>query len=293
LLPAGIALTAGWALVVISRYTAWNGWLRYVVLTVAVVAVAGLIGAKLMTARREPAGRVAAIFGLVAVILTPAVWSGAKAFGQGQGFAGGVMPSAGPTSSMFRGGPRSADIPGMPDQQELENIMRTGELPGGRRIGGAELSAEQRGILDYVTTNAGKATIVLAVEGGAMASSSYIINSDATVIGMGGFMGGDNAPSVDQLTRWQQDGRLAFVLSGSDNPDSQTAGRSPGETGGELGGFRKPSAVAAERAKWVQQHCTAVPPTTYGGTIAPTASRADRVAGLGGGDDTLYNCLRR
>jgi hypothetical protein len=74
---------------------------------------------------------------------------------------------------------------------------------------------------------------VLAVEGGAMLSSPYIINSDASVIGMGGFMGGDNAPSVDLLTSWKAQGKLGFVLSQA--PKSATPAKGAGSPGPAAG----------------------------------------------------------
>jgi hypothetical protein len=107
--------------------------------------------------------------------------------------------------------------------------------------------------------NAPDAKIKLAVEGGAMASETFIVNSDVTVIGMGGFMGTDNAPSVDLLKQWQSEGSLGFVLAGG-----------AGGFGGRGGG------VAQERTQWVQQNCKVVPASAYGG-----------------GSQTLYDCVTK
>jgi hypothetical protein len=51
-----------------------------------------------------------------------------------------------------------------------------------------------------------------------MSMASYIIGTDETVIGMGGFMGADNSPSVAQLTGWVAEGKLKFVLGGRVDP---------------------------------------------------------------------------
>ncbi|MFD1051936.1 hypothetical protein ACFQ1S_43430, partial [Kibdelosporangium lantanae] len=63
--------------------------------------------------------------------------------------------------------------------------------------------------------HASGAQIVLAIEGGSQAAANYIMATDETVIGMGGFGGGDPAPSVTQLATWVREGRLRFVLEGA------------------------------------------------------------------------------
>ncbi|GAA4544492.1 ArnT family glycosyltransferase [Amycolatopsis samaneae] len=282
LLPLGIALTTVWAWVVISRDTSWHGWLRYAVAAAGVLAVAGLILARLV--KTGIGGRAAAVLGVVTVLLTPGVWSVAKAVSPtGGGMGGGTMPTAGPNTGMPGGIHIVGGGPGMPSTQELEQMMTTGRTPGGRRIGGAELSGEQRGILDYVTAHSGDAKIKLAVEGGSMGSAGYLINSDATIIGMGGFMGSDDAPSVDKLTSWQRDGQLGFVLSRA-KEDANKQGQ------GRRGGFGMSEASTA-RVAWVQQHCTVVPPSAYGGTTEQTSE--PRTMLPGGESDTLYDCRGR
>ncbi|WP_020666499.1 ArnT family glycosyltransferase [Amycolatopsis nigrescens] len=272
LLPAGIALTAWWAWELISRDLSWHGWLRYAVVAAAVLAVAGLVLARLGTG---PDARVTAavlVTGLTAVLLAPGAWSVAKAFGPDQAFAAGGTISAGPPPAGSTGG-----TPGGLTGEQLSTTMRTGELPSGRRVGAADLSAEQVAMLDYVTKNAGSANIALAFEGGSIAASTYIINSDATVIGMGGFVGRDAVPTVDQLGRWQDDGQLAFVFGNNAKAPTDPFG----------------GKIVAERVAWVRQHCTPVPASTYGGNTDPDASQLRVPNFLGGNADTLYNCLRR
>jgi 4-amino-4-deoxy-L-arabinose transferase-like glycosyltransferase len=281
LLPAGLALTAVWAWVLISRDTTWNGWARYAVEFLALAAIAGLVASRFAKALPASWPKAAMAFGLVAVLLTPALWSGAKAVASTDGaLGGGAMASAGPPGSAFGGMKKISAMPGMPNQAELETLLRTVGGSGS----GAQLTADQRRILAYVTKNAGGAQIVLAVEGGSMQSSGYIIDSDAAVIGMGGFSGSDNAPSVGLLTSWKAQGRLGFVLS--QVPKGRQA--PAGETGlpGGFGG----SAVETEREVWVQKNCTAVPASAYGGTAAPETGLAAR---FGRGAQTLYDCLPR
>lgn len=267
LLPAAIVLTAAWAWVEIGRDTAWYGWLRYPVAAVAVIAVLGLL-----VARRGPAlpQRMAAAAGVIAILLAPAGWSAITALTAGRALAAGDTFTAGPLQSFTLGG----SAPGMLNWQAMMTIMRTGELPSGRRIGGADLSADQVRMLDYIDRNAGTAQIKLAVEGGSVAASTYIIDSKATVIGMGGYIGADPVPTVAQLAQWQQEGKLGFVFSYS-NIKMSFSPFGPGAT---------------KRTAWVMQHCTVVPASAYGAT----ASRPRFIPNfLGGSADTLYNCERK
>jgi 4-amino-4-deoxy-L-arabinose transferase-like glycosyltransferase len=275
LLPAGIVITAAWAWVLVSRDTSWNGWLRYAVAAVAVLAVLGLVLAKLLN---TAGARIAAVLGIVAVLLAPGVWSAAAAIDSASAGGPGGLATAGPPGGGFGGGaaggrPGGAGgqggLGGFPGGQQLspEQLEQFEQRFGGGRggrggRGGSTLTAEDQKILDYVVKNAPDARIKLAVEGGAMASETFIVNSDVTVIGMGGFMGTDNAPSVDLLKQWQSEGSLGFVLTGGTD--------GAGGFGGRGGG------IAQERTQWVQQNCKVVPAGAYGG-----------------GTQTLYDCLTK
>jgi 4-amino-4-deoxy-L-arabinose transferase-like glycosyltransferase len=278
LLPAAIALTAVWAWVLISRDTSWNGWLRYAVVVAALLAIGGLVIARFSGSLPGTGVLAIGVVGLVAVLLTPAVWSAGTAFASGGGGISASIPTAGPQSSGFGGrgggfpggGPGGAPggarggVPGAtggtgtPDAGEMMAAMSAlrGNPDGG-------LTSAQQKILDYVVKNASGAQIVMAVEGGSKAASGYIINSDATVIGMGGFLGSDNAPSVDLLAGWKASGKLGFVLD---------SGMSRGFGGGS--GQAGPS---AQRTTWVKQNCKVVPASAYGGTST----------------QTLYNCVSK
>lgn len=294
LLPAGIAITTGWAVALVLRVPSWNGWAAYLASAAGVLAVLLL----LLGWWRGP-GRVtrpAFLLGLVGVLSVPGVWSVAAAFDSAGGM-GGVNPMAGPSRAgsgdpgnlpviaRGRGGPSpaSADQSGSPSQ--------TGPgRPGG--MGGGSLSSQQQRVLEYVSVRVGERRIPLAVSGGAQRAASYIIHSDMTVVGMGGFTGSDNAPTVDQLTRWRRTDQLGFVLLGGpegmrrNNADTQGRDRSQSQDGGADvsqqagppgGGFGRDSG----RMQWVEQTCTAVDPAMLG-SEQDTAS----------GSVQLYDCRR-
>ncbi|HEY6424533.1 MAG TPA: glycosyltransferase family 39 protein, partial [Pseudonocardiaceae bacterium] len=75
LLPAAVAVTALWAWVLVSRNPSWNGWLRYVAVAVAFVAVVLLVVGRLFSTAAPRAARVAGVLSLVSLLLAPGVWS--------------------------------------------------------------------------------------------------------------------------------------------------------------------------------------------------------------------------
>ncbi|MET7465377.1 hypothetical protein [Nonomuraea sp. NPDC005501] len=107
-----------------------------------------------------------------------------------------------------------------------------------------------------------------------MAASPFILNSDATVIGMGGFIGIDDAPTVQQLKGWTSSGHLRFVL-----------GSGGGGVSAMMGG------TSAHRSQWIKENCTEVPAAAYGGS--PTAPGSPTTGGLMMGGTTLYDCAAK
>ncbi|WP_221761224.1 glycosyltransferase family 39 protein [Kibdelosporangium aridum] len=243
-LPASVAVAAAWAWVLISRDTAWNGWLRWAVLGVAVVAILFLVLRK--------AKRAAIVLGLVAVLLAPGVWSGVGAFAS-TGNAG--IPTAGPAANnaggfMVRLPPGvTTPPPGMMPPQVAGGPGGPGG-PGGRPTG--TLTADQQKIVDYAKANSGGAEYLMAVEGGAQAASAYIMATDENIVSMGGFSGRDPAPTAEQLAAWVKEGKLKFVLVGNGRGGGGRAGAGGG-TGGN-GMLGQPSATST----WVQENCESV-----------------------------------
>ncbi|MGB9049540.1 MAG: glycosyltransferase family 39 protein [Pseudonocardiaceae bacterium] len=258
LFPAAVTLTAGWAWVLVSRNPSWNGWLGYAVGAVGAVTVLLLVAGRLSVQGTScTMSRVAGVLAVVTVLAAPGVWSTVTAFAA----SGGAMAQAGPPSPGFggfgRGGP---------------NPARGGAAAQFRGTMRGDLTAEQSRILAYAQANSGNARITLAVEGGAMAAEAYLIHSDATVIGMGGFSGQDPAPTMATLTQWVQQGQLRFVL---------TSGRDLAGHG--VGGRGTRAGLSTQRPQWVQQHCAVVNPSSYG-AAAPVSGHATGPA------EVLYDC---
>lgn len=207
-LPADVAVTAAWAWVLISRDTSWHGWLRYAVLIVALAAILALV------LRKVP--KLALALGLGAVLLAPAVWSAAAAVST---TAIASSPAAGP-----HGGGDACRL----GQRKTHRGPTQG--PGLRQVACVRSQNHARG------------------RGRLPVRGVYIVATNETVVGMGGFDGKDPVPSVDQLSTWVREGRLRFVLTG----------------GGMMMTDEK---TVIERSKWIKQNCKPVLTAGESGTL--------------------------
>jgi 4-amino-4-deoxy-L-arabinose transferase-like glycosyltransferase len=231
LFPAAVVLTTGWVWVLVSRDVSWNGWLRYATLAVGAAAAVLLVAGRVSAAGTNFAlSRVVGALGVAAVLLAPGVWSAATALTP----SGGAMAQAGP--------------------QGHSRGMVSARSPGAMA---GELTANQATILAYAQAHSGSSRIVLAVEGGARAAEPYLIHSDATIIGMGGFSGQDPAPTVATLAEWVQQRQLRYALLGSPDEGGRYRDVPAPPRAASRGG------VSAQRTQWVRQHCTAL---NVGGT---------------------------
>lgn len=263
LLPIAIAISAAWAFVVISRDSSWNGWVRWVVVLFAVVAVGALAFGQLAEEHRRGVGRPALVAGIVAVLLTPGVWSVAAAtrvLSDGNTPAAGPQPSGMPPAGgmVFSPGGQNPGQ-GQPGQGQPRMVTAGGG-------GGTTLTDEQRRILAYAEKRGDGAEITLGVNKSATAVAPYIMDSAATVIAMGGFSGQDDAPSTDQLQQWVADGTLRFVVG---SPSGGPAPQQPTGMG----------AAIEKRQRWIERNCTVVAPSAYGSK-----------RGMDAAGDTLYRC---
>ncbi|MET9889470.1 glycosyltransferase family 39 protein [Streptomyces sp. NPDC006465] len=107
-LPAGLAVTAIWAVVLLRRAADWNGWLWPAVAVVMASAIAGLFLFRSGNRARLLTASVAAA--VVAALAGPAAYAVAEPAAAGGGMGGGMggtNPTAGPTtgSGGFGGGP--------------------------------------------------------------------------------------------------------------------------------------------------------------------------------------------
>ena len=207
-LATAVALTAYVALVVLGRTPDFAPWLRYAVYAGAVVAVIGLALRRQRLLGRRAIAAVAVALAL-ATAAGPAAYSVATA---GRALDGNNV-TAGPASASGFGG-----------------------QGGGGMGGGGSVSSET---IAWLQAHQGSAKYLVAATG-SQTTAGIIIASGEPVVTIGGFNGGDPAPTVAQLEAMVKAGELRYVLVG-------------GGMGGGPGG-----SSSSELSTWVQEHGTAV-----------------------------------
>jgi len=207
------ASTGVWDFILLERNASWQPWLRYLVLVLSALVVAGLLFG---LDRLRNASVVLAVGAICAGMLSPVAYAIATA---SIGHTGSI-PTSGPSSSGGFGGPG-------------------GGMGGGPGGGGGESNTEVISMLKATSTKWS------AAANGSMSAASLALNSDTAVIAIGGFNGGDPAPTLQQFQQYVANGEITYYISGG-----------MGGMGGDRGG-------SGSIASWVQENYTA---TTVGGT---------------------------
>ncbi|MDX3246461.1 ArnT family glycosyltransferase [Streptomyces sp. ME18-1-4] len=143
-LPAGLAVTGIWAIVLLRRATGWNTWLWPAVGVVMVLAIVGLFvlrSASSGTRVRLLGVSVAAA--IVAALAGPTAYAASPAFGSSAGMMGGTNPTAGPSTGGGMGGPGGGG--GRGGMGGDGNGGPGGQLPGGTQQGGTQQGGQANG----------------------------------------------------------------------------------------------------------------------------------------------------
>jgi hypothetical protein len=203
---------------------------------------------------RAPAQLAAIVLGLAVLLTGPAAYAASTmttAYGGGDpsagpaiagprgGFGGGAPAFVGGGRAFAGGGPAIGGGAGVGGQG----------FAGGQRLGGSLDGAT----LDYLVANRGTARWIVAV-GGANAAGQIELDTRQPVMAMGGFSGGDDAPTLAQLQALVADGSLRFVAPEGGGPGGRSSGI----------------------AEWVQSACT---PVTVNGTATAAYDCAGASAG--------------
>ncbi|MEV7099687.1 hypothetical protein AB0M80_43405 [Amycolatopsis sp. NPDC051045] len=190
------------------------------------------------------AARVAAVIGVVAVVAGPAAFVADTAVRPRS-----VLESADPAA-------------GPPSTAALHTVFSANTGAGvaagyGRLIDSAyRLGPGQRQVLAFA--QASPAEITLAVEGGTYGADPFLLNTEARVAPLGGYLGFDPAPSAAELPQWVAVGKLRFVLLPQVFVDIARAGpRQTPAAAGDAGELTR-------RVRWEAKHCRPVPPSRIG-----------------------------
>jgi len=223
LLPLALLASAAFEVLVMAEFPDWSLWLTPIVLGLCFLAGIALALARLIlrSERRIWMGVVAAI-GVLALLVPMLLWALIPVLHGNHA----ALPYAGP------------DL-----------------LTEQKRDWSSQDSMETDQLVAYLQTNQGDATY-LAATMRATTASPLILATGEPVMAMGGFSGGDQILTVNELQEMVVDGEVRFFLL-----ESQ---------GNQQDGL----------ARWVTQHCQAVPQQMWG--TAPSGSP--------GGPTQLFDC---
>jgi 4-amino-4-deoxy-L-arabinose transferase-like glycosyltransferase len=169
--------------------------------------------------------------------------SGPGSGGEGTGGQGGAYRDDGSGEGGFGDG-------GYRDGSRGEGGFRLGGVGGPGGTGGLGGGVSKQ-LISYLEANRDGAAWLVAVQGSQEAAGIILQTGGIPVMAMGGFTGTDAAPTVAQLEHYVKQGKLRYVLTG-------------GRGGGGFGGGGNGTVGAA--VSWVEQNCSAVPASAYGGS---------------------------
>jgi len=203
LLPLTLLITAAVEAVILARFPDWSRWLTPLVGGLCLAAAGALTIARLTGRARRRVWPVAgAAIAMLALLIAPTVWAAIPVWYGGD--AG--LPFAGP--------------------ELLERQFRRGDLPDVSRL------------VDYLLANRGEAPFLVATMQ-ANTAAPIILATGQPVMALGGFSGGDQILSVDELQAWVATGAARFFLL------------SPQE------------GQQRELVRWITTHCAPVPPEQW------------------------------
>ncbi len=272
-LDVAIATTAWMAVELLARTPGFAPALRVVIPVAAAVAVFGSLVLRTKGTWRRIALPVAAVAAAVAVLAGPASYSvatagralsgnnvlagpasGASGFGAlgGRAAAGpSVTPMTGARPSGLRSGTRPSGLPSgtRPSGMPSSGTGPTGAGRGGAGNGGVGGQLSTKAIA-YLEAHQGAATYLLAATG-SQTTAPIIIQTGRAVVTIGGFNGGDPAPTVSQLAKLVSSGQLKYVLISSGG----IGAGGPGGAGGS----------SQSITTWIKAHGTVVKAVSVSG----------------------------
>ncbi|MCP2280993.1 ArnT family glycosyltransferase [Nocardia amikacinitolerans] len=237
-LAAMAVVTGVWSFELLDRTPDWLPWLRWTVLFGSVVAAITLaVGFGLARRYTVVIATVGLLFGL----------GGAGAYAvetASHGHSGG-NPTSGPgTSETFGGMPvgsfpggalPTGELPsgGTPSNDETSGAPSTGELPEGLGsvLGGMSADLGNNDELRALLENTDGRWSAAAV--GASTAADLALSSGTSVMSIGGFIGRDDSPTLEQFQRYVTDGEIGYFVAG-------------------MGGFGGSDGAASAITAWVQ-----------------------------------------
>ncbi len=214
---------------------------------VAVSAAAALVVGMPAAMSGRRAALAAATLGIAAMLAGPAAYATST---MASALSGGD-PVAGPmTSGLGNGGPGGFGGGGRPASGGP--ALAGQAAMAGAGFGGSQGSSASSTLVGYLRANIGAARWAVAVSGSGSAAGIQLA-SGLPVMTMGGFNGGDAAPTLAQLQAFVASGDLRFVIVGGN-----------GAGGGPMGGGPMAGGSSTGVSAWVTASCTLVDSATSG-----------------------------
>lgn len=244
-LAVGTAAAATWGFILLSRTTAYGGWLRFTVLALGLAAAFLLLVIVRVHHRAVPF-----IVGgaLVASLLGPAAYSVSTV----DSAHTGSIVTAGPSSGS--GGMPGGGMPGgaMPGRANPSGAIPSG---GGAAAGAAGGGGGMGGLLNGTSPSSTVVTALqqdatsytwVAAAVGSQNAAGLQLGSGYPVMAIGGFNGSDPSPTLAQFQGYVAAGQIHYFLAG-------------GGFGGQNGG----SSVSSEINAWVAANYSQVTIGSY------------------------------
>ncbi|MFC1407983.1 ArnT family glycosyltransferase [Streptacidiphilus sp. N1-12] len=256
-LPATVAVTAGWGASLAAGYPAFLPLLAPAALLLGLASVV-LLGLPLLRGRGMGGARAGLAVGLAAMLVAPAAWTAS------------VLDPAYGHSAMGAVGPPARHLMGFLPTSATSATAATGRQGAARtpaavnafasamRASGT-LTDSQEALLAYTRAHRDGARYLFATTNWALASP-YILATGDPVLPIGGFTNQAPSPTLGALQREVGAGALRYVLLG-DGTSGLFGGRPAGGSA---------TTAAARATAWVSGSCQPVPPSAYGGGVAGT-----------------------
>lgn len=212
-LAASVVLTAVTAWILLARTPDFVPWLRWVIAGAAVVAVLGILVRK-----PQRLALTAACAALFVGLAAPTAYT----IDTLQSARGGPVPKAGPQNGSGlpgMAGPGGGDMPSGNEIPQIGEPYADSETEAGGPTGGApdshapgEATEPSKRRVALLTANADSYTWVAATIG-STAAADYQLASDGAVMAIGGFGGGDPAPTLAQFQNYVSQGCIHYYIS--------------------------------------------------------------------------------
>ncbi len=225
LAAATIAVTAIWAIVLLSRDSSWNPWLIPVIAIAAIAAIALLlVPAEYLSGRGKPVSRIAAALAAIACLAGPAAYSSYTLATPHTG----TIPSAGPASS------GSSTLGSTPVNASGE---ATTKASAGVTSGGPGDVTVSSVLVKALKQDSGKYRWVAATSGSQSAAQMELATGGDPVMAIGGFDGEGGNISLAQFKHYAESGQIHYYVASSGGLGAGFGGGRAGTNAG-AGGTR-------------------------------------------------------